>query len=363
MTDGLDQVRTLLPGVVLEPVETLGGSSRSVVRRVRAGARDLIVKQFTGAGEGWVRETAALSVLPPTAPTPRLVAEAAVPPVVVMSDVGTGPSVADALLGTDPEAAEQAVLAWARALATLHRTTTGARDAFRSAVAARAGAWPVAESTVEADLDESAGVLAARCADLDVDLPRGALDELRGLAARLGGDGPAALTPADACPDNNIRVGERLMLLDFESAQWRHLAWDLAYLRVPWPSCWCAWRLPDTLADAALRAYREVAGLPHLDGAGFAADLDAAEAGWAFITTSWFLSRALADDPPMTGPDRPGPNRRALILHRLSRVAEAGTLPALATLAGRLHRSLTGRWGAVPLAYAPAFSRTDRVQP
>ena len=27
--------------------------------------------------------------------------------------------------------------------------------------------------------------------------------------------------------------------------QWRHVAWDLAYLRVPWPTCWCSWRLPD----------------------------------------------------------------------------------------------------------------------
>ena len=46
-----------------------------------------------------------------------------------------------------------------------------------------------------------------------------------------------ALTPADACPDNNVLIGRRRVLIDFEGAQWRHLAWDVAYLFVPWPTC------------------------------------------------------------------------------------------------------------------------------
>src|SRR5664279_3194446 len=124
MHDGLDDVRNLLPGVRFDHPEQLGGSDRSEVRRVRAifpdgSARSLIVKTFTGAGESWVRESSALSVAEPGTPTARLVAEASAPPIVVMTDVGPGASVADALLGTDPDRAADAVLLWARTIATM----------------------------------------------------------------------------------------------------------------------------------------------------------------------------------------------------------------------------------------------------
>ena len=79
----------------------------------------LIVKVFPDAGEGWVRESAALAAAPAGAPVPRLVAASASPPVVVMTDAGTGPSVADALLGGDAAEAGMAVGRLAAALAAL----------------------------------------------------------------------------------------------------------------------------------------------------------------------------------------------------------------------------------------------------
>ena len=53
-----------------------------------------------------------------------------------------------------------------------------------------------------------------------------------------------AFTPGDTCPDNDVQVADGLVLIDFEDAQWRHVVWDVAYLTVPFPSCWCSWRLP-----------------------------------------------------------------------------------------------------------------------
>ena len=103
-------------------------------------------------------------------------------------------------------------------------------------------------SRVSHELDDAARVLDGHCAALGVPIPTGALDELRELRHVLGSDGTAALTPADTCPDNNVLVGDRVVLIDFEGAQWRHVAWDVAYLFVPWPSCWCAWSIPDELA-------------------------------------------------------------------------------------------------------------------
>ena len=73
--------------------------------------------------------------------------------------------------------------------------------------------------------------------------------------------------------------------------------------------------------------------------------------------SSWFLPRALLDDPPMSGPSKPTPTRRAFILHRLQQARASADLPALAELADRMHHTLTKQWGPVALAYAPAFDR------
>jgi hypothetical protein len=35
----------------------------------------------------------------------------------------------------------------------------------------------------------------------------------------------------------NVRRDDEVVLVDFEEAQWRHVAWDVAYLSVPWRSC------------------------------------------------------------------------------------------------------------------------------
>jgi hypothetical protein len=205
MDEGLAALAALLPGVRLSRPQELGGNDRSAVRRVAAEYPDatrtsLITKQYRAAGDGWVRESAALSVLSESLLVPRIVAEQAAPPVLVVSDLGTGPSVADALLGSDPAAAERAVCAWAAAMARLHCATTGSRAAFRAALEARQGDLPVRDAPLSGDLEDAVRVLDRACVTLEVRMPDGAVSELRGLAKRLGGSGLAAMTPADACP-------------------------------------------------------------------------------------------------------------------------------------------------------------------
>jgi hypothetical protein len=175
-----------------------------------------------------------------------------------------------------------------------------------------------------------------------------ALAELRGLADRPG---PAALTPGDACPDNNVVTGGGLVLIDFEAAQWRHLAWDAAYLEVPWPSCWCAWRIPPEVAREAVEVYR--AALPRPPST---SDVEAAGVGWAYISVGWFLPRALAGEEP--NPARRMPTFPAMIQDRLRQARRNTALPALAELADRLHDALVSRWGRHTLGHAPAFARS-----
>ena len=361
MDDGLAALRPLLPDARLSRPQELGGNERTHVQRLTADYRDgtstsLIAKQYRSAGEGWVRESAALSLLPTSVLAPRVVAVQDVPPVLIISDLGTGPSVADALVGNDRGVAEQAVSEWATAIARLHVATVGMRTAFRAALDERKGDLPINASQVGSDIDDAVRALDRACTTLGVRIPDGATEELRGLAKRLGGAGLAALTPADTCPDNNVLTADGLALVDFEGAQWRHIAWDVAYLRVPWPSCWCSWRMPAEVADRALRAYRAVAApaIPEVANESFDRDVSAAAVGWALITTTWFLDNALGSDPVLN-PHRPTPTRRAMISHRLAAASRSTELPALAELAGNLVRVLTGRWGDVPLAFAPAF--------
>jgi hypothetical protein len=361
MKEGLDAVRALLSAARLEPGERIAANDRATVERARAVYADgsvsrLIVKRYAAAGEGWVRECAALSALPPGLRVPHLVAAAPDPPVLVTEDLGAGASVADALLGDDPHVAETALHEWAAALADLHAATRGSREAFRAALAERSGAAPMPASRVSSYLDDAVRVLDGECPALGVRVPPEAFDELHGLGKRLGGAGLAALTPADACPDNNVRTTDGLVLVDFEGAQWRHLAWDVAYLLVPWPTCWCAWRMPDDVAERAVQAYVQAAAgrIPEVAEAAFRADVEAAVVGWALITTTWFIGNALGSDPPLH-PPRPTPSRRAMILHRLDRAARSEQAPAVAELAAELSGHLRGRWGEVRLEAAPAF--------
>jgi hypothetical protein len=362
VADVLGAVAALLPGVHLELVRELRRTERSAVLRVRAvrpgqpGPELLIVKVFPDAGEGWARESAALAAAPARAPVPRLVAAGTDPPVVVMTDAGSGPSVADALLGGDAAAAKAAVGELAAALAALHLSTQDVRETFSAELAARSGGT-VPPSAMPGFVAGAVPALAGFCDRLGVAVPDGALGELADLPDRLSVAGPAALTLADACPDNNVRTGGGYVLIDFEEAEWRHIAWDVAYLTVPWPSCWCSFRLPPDVTQHAVGQYRAaLAGhLPYVGTADFERDVALATAGWAFVSASWFLGNALREDRPLDDAFPGLPTRRAVILHRLGGAQDTPALPALADLAARLRAELVLRWGEVPLEPAPAF--------
>ncbi|MBM2623172.1 phosphotransferase [Actinoplanes sp. LDG1-06] len=351
----LGELRQLI-GEDVEVLGELGGSSRSSVHRVRTADTTVIVKRFLGNGGGFAREAAALSVLPPDAPAPRLLLESTQPPTVVLSDAGTGPSVADDLLDTDPTAARAALHRWAQALARLHTVTATRGDAFRTALAARTDQ----PTTVLADeLDAATTELDAHCEQLGVPVPPEAWTELRTLHASLA-TGPAILSPGDTCPDNNIATPQGQILIDFEAAQWQHPAWDVAYLTVPWPSCWCSWRLPVPVSEQTLSHYQQEATIPWATSPTFRADIEAAHTVWAVMTTAWFLPRALADDPPPADPRKQMPTRRSQILNRLQTPASRSDSPALAAVATSLRAVLIERWGNEPLPMAPAFRSEAR---
>lgn len=303
------------------------GSDRAVVLRalLDAGPDTVVVKAFRGGGEGWLREAAALTLLN----------------------------------GRGAAAAAIALNAWADALASVHVATAGDEAGYAAALAVHAGDFPADLDTTEDKLATAAATLERQLPALGITPSPAALAELRTAAAGMGTDGPA-LSPSDTCPDNNVTTPGGLVLLDFEGAVLRNVAWDAAYLQVPWPSCWCAWRLPAEMSTTALARWQAavIPALPAVASSAFTESLAVATTAWAFVSTSWFLDRALADDPPPEDPRLHGlvPSRRAMITHRLDGVLSCDpALPALTALAGDLLAATRARWGDVQLALAPAF--------
>lgn len=317
----------------------------------RDGGAHVVKAYPSDDGLRGARERAALDVLQGAAGTPSLLAEGEDPPLVVMTHLDGSGSLADALLGTDDGAAQGALLLWAEALAGLHAVgTPGTRTAFAAELDARVPG--LAPRTLAGDFSEAADRYTDVLRELGLPQHEEALDALRELPAALGDPRHEVLSPADTCPDNNLLAAGRMHLLDFEYAELRHRAWDVAYLRAPWPSCWCAWLLPDDAAEAAVAAYRQAAGAA-IDDATFAADLALATLGWQAMTPAWFISGALATADSVADARRP--SRRAFVLHRLAAVARDDGHAALAAMAGDLCSALRDRWGVVPLELAPAF--------
>ena len=350
-------------GARLDALDQLKGSHRSVVVRatVDGGPRTVVVKAYVSTEatddlEGWAREAAALSVLRGRrAPVPVLLADVNDPLLVVTEDLGGGPSVADAVLGSDPNVAADRVMAWARALAAVHGSTIGTGPAFAAALNERAPMAGFPVDNMAGELAQAARTLQKQLPELGVVPERAALADLV-LAAHMLAGTAVALTPSDPCPDNNIATDNGLVLIDFEWAAVRPVVWDIAYLDVPWPTCWCSWRIPEEVAAAALTTWRTAVApaFPAVATSDFDDGLALASVAWALLTTGWFLEHALAEEPR---PDGFSPSSRARILHRLGRaVGYRGAVPPrLTDLAEATLTAAGRRWGDLPLDLAPAF--------
>ncbi|MFC6287462.1 phosphotransferase family protein [Nocardioides sp. GCM10027113] len=331
-------------------VQPLAGGRGDSARLAWKDGRPHVVKSYGPGRLDGVRERAALEALAGRAGTPTLLAESDEPPFVVMSYLDGSGSLADALLGTDEDDAVTALLRWAEALADLHSAgTTDRREAFVEGLARRAP--DLSPRSLAGDFEVAAQRYSEVLVELGLPPHYRALEDLRALPAALGDPADEVLSPADTCPDNNVRATDRLHLIDFEYAELRHPAWDVAYLRAPWPSCWCAWRLPDESAETAVAGYRRAAGTAC--GTDFETDLAVATLGWQAMTPALFLAGALTSDDAAAAPGRP--TRRAFVLHRLAAVAANESHPALGAMAADLHGALRQRWGDVPLELAPAF--------
>ena len=355
-------IQRLMPGSEIRTVDRLQSSERTVVERVHLGwpgadgPEQVVTKRFLRAA-GFASEAGALSVMPAGVRVPQVLAEDPDEGVIVMTDVGSGPSLADALLGDHPETAEAALCAWAGTMAGVHRATAGLRRCFGAAVVDRGGSEAQVDPTSRW-LVASPNVVEGSNAGLGV--PAGLRDELISMTAVLDDPAWGALSQGDACPDNNVMTPAGLFLIDFEEAAFRHVAWDLAYLRVPWASCWCAWNLPAAQAEAATAHYARAlnASPAEADRSALEGAVEVATLALALIAAAWFLPSALQRDDTLGTPELRAPSRRAAVLHRFTLAADTATwlgYQTTATAARSWVQTLQQRWGALTLPTTRAF--------
>lgn len=357
--DALLAAASTLFGQPLTAPEELGGSGRSVVvRALAADGRSVVVKKYVESDEGVLSFAAESAGLAHTQLGPELLAADPGELMLVMSDLGEHASVADRLLDSDRPLGIAALRDWAVAYATLAASTAARHDEFASLWARYSRGRPMRSDRAAYARGVTAFLRRAEAVGVVVDEVETELQRLNVILDEHCSRFPV-FSPGDICPDNNVLTPGGLKMLDFESASYHSLFLDAAYATMPFPTCWCAFRLPEGLPGQIEDWYRAqvLDTYPDLrDDALWHAGVRAAAAIWTIRTTR-LLDLAQDDDLPMH-PQRLSPSIRQIVRHRwtslLQTLSDTGELPALARCLESL-LALTNEWNVAPLPLYPVF--------
>ncbi len=296
---------------------------------------------------------------PPLAWGPSLLAVSKRARVIVMTDLGIGSSLADLLLGEHAEAAEATLLSWARACGELALACAGREAELARLLAgyrtgqdgAAGGHW------LPRRIRDVPGLLA----ELSIPAPPGLDADLAEIASILEPGSYHVFSPGDICPDNNLLTPSGVRFIDYENAEYHPAFLDAAYLRMPFSTCWCVFRLPYRLQRSAEAVYRDLVAQVHPDLASdevWLPGVRRAVAAWTLHAMTYLLDRSLLTDRPMIDDGRAAPTGRQLLRYRWTRlIAElepAGELTALRALASQLLER-TAQWQLPELPLYPAF--------
>jgi hypothetical protein len=353
-----------LGGPLAGPVALPTGDPDTLLLRCHhpAADRSVIVKAFPPTTEGasaFAAEAAGLEFATGLGLSPGFLAADSAAQAVVMADLGAGASLADLLLGASADAARLAFVDWAAACGRLAAATAARRAEYSTL-------WQRyldgrGDRRHAAGLPDRVLAAPAQAALLGVPGLDGLDAEVAAVAAAAGSDELAVFSPGDICPDNTLLTAAGLRFVDFEEAGFHSAFLDAAYLRMPFSTCWCVFRLPADVGSAAEQAYRDQASLgwPALaDDAIWYDGVRRAAAAWTLSSMSWLLRRCLRGDASMNPEVAAAPRTRQLMRYRWQWLATeldaAGDLPVIAGLLRSL-LAATDHWQAPDLPLYPAL--------
>ena len=317
-------------------IEDLSYSSRAVVARLDLGGGETAIAKKPFEWESFTSEVEALRILPPET-RPALLGTG--DGVLVMEDLGTGPSVADVLLSPGGAPAERALESWAGTVGRALRAT------LRRGV-----------PTAPLELGDGVAELVAVAGGFGIAAPAGVEDDVRVIVDTFSSQSPwLAYCPGDTCPDNNRVFDDgSVRLFDFEGSGWRHAATEAAYCRAPFCTCWCIATLPAGITDMMEAAFLDALDPPHRSE--LCAAIGLADASWSLMPFAGYLRRFVHEAPPI-GPRGLIDGRQLAVLRLDSVQSQGDRLPALAQLAGGVRDEVIRRWPeAAELPPYPAFS-------
>jgi Ser/Thr protein kinase RdoA (MazF antagonist) len=330
---------------------------RHVFRLQVTTDRSVVLKRRGDQDGSFGVELAALEYLNamPVPVAPRLVAADAQAGLLLMEDLGPGPSLADALLAGDRERARADLVSYAEALGAMHAWSMGRAGELAGLRARYAPQVPLSPAWLGAvGRGREAFGEAVAALGLAVDGVGAEIDEILFL---LNGPGYLGLVHGDACPDNMRFRADGCRLFDFETSGWGPVVLDAAYLLAPFPSCWCFARLPAEVAAAALDAYRAVVQAAGLE---LSPDWDAAMAA---AVAAWIVARGpMINRVLVQGEDREWgtttlrPRLAAWLGSFTEAAGRAGVLPRLRDAAGALLERLGSRWPQTAVPDYPALA-------
>ena len=375
-------------GRTLSGPEPIRDSDWTVVLRCAdqagpAGGRGtVIVKAYPPGPDGessFAAEAAGLALAGDTGLAPELLAADQRSLTVVMSDLGRAPSLADALLGTardrptqdwatqdravrdraTQDRAAQALLDWAEACGRLSVATAGRETEFARLRRRYAGGSDM--KAPGPGLEQRVLSVADRAALVGVTTTEELAAELAEVAAEIATPACPVFSPGDICPDNNLLTPGGVRFIDFEASGYHAVFLDAAYLRMPFSTCWCVFRLPPGLrADAEARYRAQVTRIwPELaDDGTWERGVRRAVAAWSLGSMWWLLGRALTADESLEPDAVAAPRTRQLMRHRWLVLAgeldAGGEFPAISAMARAL-LAATADWHAEELPLYPAL--------
>ncbi|MFD5867029.1 phosphotransferase family protein [Corynebacterium sp. NPDC060344] len=232
--------------------EDLGGSSRAMVVRLRVSpnpflpVRSLVVKRLpessaAGADPALLREIVAYqfatSLPEDVRPGPELLAHDVAERIIVISDAGDAPTLADVLETGDDAERLRALRSMGAALGRMHAGTAEREDGFNTLLSRM---WARHRGDEDVSGERDRGIVRAiesgmgRLEDLGASVSDG-VRRLAGEAARRISSGHhRAFTPFDLAPDNILMAG-RVGFLDYEWAGFRDATFDVASVIAGFP--------------------------------------------------------------------------------------------------------------------------------
>lgn len=303
----------------------------------------------TSPASGLFAEWSALEVLndllPDEGGLPKLYAGDRDRGVVVMQDVGCGPSLEQVLLGSDERLAMTALAGVSRVLGRVHNVSAHQRDRYNTS---RASLGPEPDHVAWAEGMWSRAERALH--ELGVSPSPSVTDTLTSIGAKV--TTPLALCHTEPADGNVVVVNGHAVLLDFEGSRWGDPAVDAAFPRTAFGHLPTAGRLPHAIVLDLERTYTAELG----DTRASVKDELRQAAVWIALVTLGCYYRTSHDDSLARFGGRP---MRERLGSQWSRVAADYEGHDLGEMATNVTKAMSRAWGAdrVPeLPIYPAFA-------